>query len=122
MNFINKHAIKIFFSYIIFCVLLFILIYSIPSMSPVVFTTCRDIGNFLAFVIVLVLICSFSINKDNKNKFFILKNITAILFLTILLNFSKVIAGIFIDMSEIVLLTLFSSQELSEEIIKNLYK
>ena len=110
MNFINKHAIKIFFSYIVFCILLFTLIYSTPSASPVVFATCKDIDNFLAFAIISILIYLFSIDRDNKNKFFVLKNITAILFLAIFLNFSKIIAMSFIDSMDIILLTLFDSE------------
>ena len=122
MNFINKHAIKIFFSYIIFCILLFVLIYSTTSVLQTVFAICRDIGNFLAFIIISILIYLFSIKENSKDKFFILKNITAMLFLAILLNFSKVIAGVFIDSMEIILLILFNSQELTKEIVNNLYK
>lgn len=116
MTLINRYSVKIFFTYNLFCIY-FLLLF--PQSNY--FVILRNFGILLFMVIAGFLAYIFTISKNNDEKFQVLKKISAIIFLSIILNFSKIIAGVLFDEIELVLSVLFNDQELTQKIVQNLY-
>lgn len=118
MKFLIKNISTILFAYFMIMVIWLIFMGGYNELAMIHFVFLRDLGTMLCIVAITLLVYIFSTTKKEDKKFIILKKIYQIMILMVIINFSKIFAGIIIDLVQIVQMTFFSNSEIIYNVIK----
>jgi len=120
MKFIINNINAGLFVYFIISVISLLFVFSDAKATTFCFITLRDFGNILGAVAITFLVYNFSKESYNDQKFVIIKKIYQAMLILMLINFSKTIAGMMIDLMQIVQLTFFSNSTVINNIINKI--
>ena len=117
MKFLIKNINIGFFVYFIILVMWLLFVSGNKEAMTFNFVILRDIGNLLGVIVITFLVYIFSKKNNETEKFIILKKIYQAMLIIIIMNFSKTIAGMMIDLMQIVQITFFSNSDIINNVI-----
>lgn len=120
MKFLIKNINIGLFIYFIILVMWLLFVSGNKETMTFYFVILKDIGNVLGAIVVTFLVYIFSKKNNETKKFIILKKIYQAMLIIIIMNFSKTIAGILIDLMQVVQITFFSNNAIINKIINKM--